>query len=95
MGFPLKPLTGLWGFPPFSNATQCAPGECGADPDWELPLDEGIAKVSSCSEHACLSAWCALLPLRLAGSRALVSDLPLGEGTPKASWWHLPMPAVL
>lgn len=47
MGFPLKPLTGLWGFPPFSNASQCAPGECGADPDWELPLDEGIRQVNS------------------------------------------------
>lgn len=45
MGFPLKPLTGLWGFPPFSNATQCAPGECNAEPDWQMPLDEAISKV--------------------------------------------------
>ena len=45
MGFPLKPLNGLWGFPPFSNATRCAPGECSAHPDWELPLDVALHKV--------------------------------------------------
>ena len=57
MGFPLKPLTGLWGFPPFKNATQCAPGECGAEPDWSLPLDEGIRQVTCMLSFTDIALW--------------------------------------
>lgn len=46
-GYPLKPLIGRWGFPPFGNATRCAPGDCGGDPDWSLPLDEGLRQVGA------------------------------------------------
>ena len=45
LGTPLKPVLGRWGFPPFSNASACAPGECGGTPDWSLPLDKALRQV--------------------------------------------------
>ncbi|KAI7842769.1 hypothetical protein COHA_003517 [Chlorella ohadii] len=45
LGYPITPLAGHWGFPPFSNATQCQPGACSADPDWQLPIQDGIREV--------------------------------------------------
>lgn len=45
MGYPLKPVIGRWGFPPFSNASACAPGECGGDPDWSMPLEDALRQV--------------------------------------------------
>lgn len=54
LGYPPGPLTGHWGFPPFSNATQCRPGACSADPDWQLPIQAGILEVRSPLPRCCL-----------------------------------------
>lgn len=51
-GYPKPPmieqLQGHFGFPPFSNKTQCTPGECNAPADWSMSLEEALQRVRVC-----------------------------------------------